>query len=249
MKPTVLENGKKYPLLLQMHGGPTAMWGPGEASMWHELQYFCAHGYGVVYPNQRGSGGYGKEFQFSNYQDWGYGPQEDALGACDIAAKEAWADTSKLVITGGSYAGYLTAWVVSQDHRFKAAFAQRGVYDLSTFMGEGNAWRLTPNYFGLPWEPEASTKIRENSPFTHVDKIKTPLLIKHGENDLRTGVIQSEMMFKSLKYLNKDVEYVRMPGATHELSRAGNVRQRIDRILRIYEFFDRFVGNNSQTTK
>jgi dipeptidyl aminopeptidase/acylaminoacyl peptidase len=249
MKPTVLENGKKYPLLLQMHGGPTAMWGPGEASMWHELQYFCAQGYGVVYPNQRGSGGYGKEFQFSNYQDWGYGPQEDALGACDIAAKEAWADTSKLVITGGSYAGYLTAWIVSQDHRFKAAFAQRGVYDLSTFMGEGNAWRLTPNYFGLPWEPEASTKIRENSPFTHVDKIKTPLLIKHGENDLRTGVIQSEMMFKSLKYLNKDVEYVRMPGATHELSRAGNVRQRMDRILRIYEFFDRFVGNNSQTTK
>jgi dipeptidyl aminopeptidase/acylaminoacyl peptidase len=242
MKPTDFVAGKKYPLLLQMHGGPTAMWGPGEASMWHELQYFTAQGYGVVYPNQRGSGGYGKDFQFSNYRDWGKGPQEDALGATEIAAREAWVDTSKQVITGGSYAGYLTAWIIAHDHRFKAAFAQRGVYDLTTFMGEGNAWRLTPNYFGLPWDDEAKTKINASSPYTFVDKIKTPLLIKHGENDLRTGVIQSEMMFKSLKYLEKEVEYVRMPGGTHELSRTGNVRQRIDRILRIYEFFERYVS-------
>lgn len=242
MKPTDFVAGKKYPLLLQMHGGPTAMWGPGEASMWHELQYFATKGYGVVFPNQRGSGGYGKDFQFSNYRDWGKGPQEDALGAASIAAKEAWVDTSKQVITGGSYAGYLTAWIIAHDHRFKAAFAQRGVYDLTTFMGEGNAWRLTPNYFGLPWDDEAKTKIDANSPYTFVDKIKTPLLIKHGENDLRTGVIQSEMMFKSLKYLEKEVEYVRMPGGTHELSRTGNVRQRIDRILRIYEFFERYIS-------
>jgi dipeptidyl aminopeptidase/acylaminoacyl peptidase len=241
MKPTNFETGKKYPLLLQLHGGPTAMWGPGEASMWHEFQYFTAQGYGIVYPNQRGSGGYGKEFQFSNYRNWGPGPQEDALGAFSTIQKESWVDTSKLVITGGSYAGYLTAWIIAHDHRFKAAFAQRGVYDLTTFMGEGNAWRLTPNYFGLPWEEESKTKIIANSPYTFVDKIKTPLLIKHGENDLRTGVIQSEMMFKSLKYLGKDVEYVRMPGATHELSRTGNIRQRIDRILRIYEFFERYI--------
>jgi dipeptidyl aminopeptidase/acylaminoacyl peptidase len=242
MKPTFIEAGKKYPLVLQLHGGPTAMWGPGEASMWHEFQYFCSQGYGVVYPNQRGSGGYGKSFQFSNYQDWGQGPAEDALAACQNAAQENWVDTSRLVITGGSYAGYLTAWIIAKDHRFKAAFAQRGVYDLSTFMGEGNAWRLVPNYFGLPWEPEADTKIVANSPYTFVDKIRTPFLIKHGENDLRTGVVQSEMMYKSLKYLNREVEYVRMPGGTHELSRTGNVRQRIDRMLRIYEFFERYVG-------
>lgn len=242
MKPSNFNSNKKYPLLLQLHGGPTAMWGPGEGSMWHEFQYFCAQGYGIVYPNQRGSGGYGKEFQFSNYRDWGTGPQEDALGASSIAERETWVDTSKLVITGGSYAGYLTAWIIAFDHRFKAAFAQRGVYDLATFMGEGNAWRLTPNYFGLPWEDETITKIKANSPITFVDKIKTPLLIKHGENDLRTGVIQSEMMFKSLKYLEKEVEYVRMPGAGHELSRSGNVRQRIDRILRIYEFFERYIS-------
>jgi dipeptidyl aminopeptidase/acylaminoacyl peptidase len=241
MKPSVMEPGKKYPLLLQLHGGPTAMWGPGEFSMWHEFQYFCAQGYGVVYPNQRGSGGYGKEFQFSNYRDWGPGPQEDALAACSDAAKAPWVDTAKQVITGGSYAGYLTAWIIAHDHRFKAAFAQRGVYDLTTFMGEGNAWRLVPNYFGLPWQDEKTTEIDAESPYSYVDKIRTPFLIKHGENDLRTGVIQSQMMFRSLKYLEREVEYVLMPGGTHELSRSGNVRQRIDRILRIYEFFERYI--------
>jgi dipeptidyl aminopeptidase/acylaminoacyl peptidase len=241
MKPANFEAGKKYPLLLNMHGGPTAMWGPGEASMWHEFQYMCSQGYGIVYANPRGSGGYGKDFQFANYQDWGTGPAEDVLAAATDAAKEAWVDTARQVITGGSYAGYLTAWIVGHDHRFKAAFAQRGVYELTTFMGEGNAWRLTPNYFGLPWDAKSKEILDRESPYSYVDKIKTPLLIKHGDNDLRTGPIQSEMMYKSLKILGKEVEYVRIPGATHELSRTGNVRQRIDRMLRIYEFFERYI--------
>ncbi|MEZ4902413.1 MAG: S9 family peptidase [Spirosomataceae bacterium] len=243
MKPTFMEVGKKYPLLLNMHGGPTAMWGPGESSMWHEFQFFCAQGYGMVYANPRGSGGYGVDFMKANYRDWGTGPAADVLRACSEATKESWADTARQVITGGSYAGYLTAWIVAHDHRFKAAFAQRGVYDLTTFMGEGNAWRLVPGYFGgYPWEAETKESLEANSPYTFIDKIKTPLLIKHGENDLRTGVIQSEMMYKSLKIMGKEVEYVRMPGATHELSRSGNPRQRIDRMLRIYEFFERYVG-------
>ena len=243
MKPTNIEAGKTYPLLLNMHGGPTAMWGPGESSMWHELQYFCSQGYGVVYANPRGSGGYGKDFQFSNYQDWGNGPTEDVLSAATNAAKESWIDTSRQVITGGSYAGYLTAWIISHDNRFKAAFAQRGVYDLTTFMGEGNAWRLTPNYFGgYPWDAKTKDILDRESPYSYVDKIQTPFLIKHGENDLRTGVIQSEMMYKSMKIMGKQVEYVRMPGATHELSRTGNVRQKIDRMLRIYEFFERYIS-------
>ncbi len=249
MKPTVVaaggEAGKKYPLLLNMHGGPTAMWGPGEQSMWHELQYMCAQGYGVVYANPRGSGGYGLNFQRANIKDWGTGPTEDVLAAVTDAAKEAWVDTSRQVITGGSYAGYLTAWIVGHDNRFKAAFAQRGVYDLTTFLGEGNAWRLIPNYFDYPWSADAKV-LDANSPYTFVQNIKTPLLIKHGENDLRTGPIQSEMMYKSLKILGRPVEYVRMPGATHELSRTGNVRQRIDRLLRIYEFFERYVGAGAQ---
>ncbi|GAB4037179.1 S9 family peptidase [Spirosoma jeollabukense] len=245
MKPTGIDAGKKYPLLLNMHGGPTAMWGPGEVSMWHEFQYMCSQGYGVVYANPRGSGGYGINFQRANIKDWGTGPAEDVLAAVTDAAREAWVDTSRQVITGGSYAGYLTAWIVGHDNRFKAAFAQRGVYDLTTFLGEGNAWRLIPNYFAYPWSAEAKV-LDANSPYTFVQNIRTPLLIKHGENDLRTGPIQSEMMYKSLKILGRPVEYVRMPGATHELSRSGNVRQRIDRLLRIYEFFERYVGTDAQ---
>ena len=249
MKPARFTEGKTYPLVLNMHGGPTAMWGPGEQSMWHELQYLCAQGYGVVYANPRGSGGYGQAFQAANYRDWGTGPAEDVLAAATAAAREPWVDTTRQVITGGSYAGYLTAWIVGHDNRFKAAFAQRGVYDLTTFMGEGNAWGLVPNYFGLPWENGAQAILDANSPYSFVQNIKTPLLIKHGENDLRTGIIQSEMMYKSLKVLGRPVEYVRMPGATHELSRTGNVRQRIDRLLRIYEFFERFVGDTGVNVK
>jgi dipeptidyl aminopeptidase/acylaminoacyl peptidase len=242
MKPSNFEAGKKYPLLLNMHGGPTAMWGPGEFSMWHEFQYFCSQGYGVVYANPRGSGGYGLDFLRANIKDWGTGPAEDVLSAESEAAKLAWVDTSRQVITGGSYAGYLTAWIVGHDNRFKAAFAQRGVYDLTTFLGEGNAWRLIPSYFNFPWNDKTEGVLESNSPYTFVQNIRTPLLIKHGENDLRTGPIQSEMMYKSMKIMGKEVEYVRMPGATHELSRTGNVRQRIDRVLRIYEFFERFIG-------
>ncbi|CAH0996814.1 Tol-Pal system protein TolB [Emticicia aquatica] len=242
MKPSNFDASKKYPLLLNMHGGPTAMWGPGEFSMWHEFQYFCSQGYGVVYANPRGSGGYGLDFLRANIKDWGTGPAEDVLAAETDAAKQSWVDTSRRVITGGSYAGYLTAWIVGHDHRFKAAFAQRGVYDLTTFLGEGNAWRLIPSYFNFPWNDKTEGVLESNSPYTFVDKIRTPLLIKHGENDLRTGPIQSEMMYKSMKIMGKEVEYVRMPGATHELSRTGNVRQRIDRMLRIYEFFERFIG-------
>lgn len=242
MKPTHLKAGNKYPLMLQIHGGPSAMWGPGEASMWHEFQFFAAQGYGIVYANPRGSGGYGEEFLRANYQDWGKGPTEDVLAALEGAVAEGWADEKKLVVTGGSYAGYLTAWIIAHDQRFAAASSQRGVYDLPTFFGEGNAWRLVPNYFGgYPWDKNIDPILKLESPFNYVSQINTPYLIFHGENDLRTGVIQSEMMYKALKVLNKPVEYVRHPGATHELTRSGNVRQRIDQMLRIYEFFERYV--------
>ena len=99
MKPANFDPSKKYPLILQIHGGPSAMWGPGEASMWHEYQFFNAQGYGVVYANPRGSGGYGQDFLRANYQDWGKGPSEDVLAALDGAVAEGWADTKKLTVT------------------------------------------------------------------------------------------------------------------------------------------------------
>ncbi len=243
MKPTNFEVGKKYPLLLEIHGGPSAMWGPGEAGMWHEYQYFCNQGYGVVYANPRGSSGYGENFLRDNINDWGNGPTKDVLTALDKTVAEGWADTSKLLITGGSYAGYLVSWIISHDNRFKAACSQRGVYELNTFFGEGNAWRLVPNYFGgYPWQANTRAILDRESPINYVQNINTPLIIFHGENDLRTGVIQSEMLYKSLKVLGKEVEYVRHPEATHEITRSGNNRQRIDQMLRTFEFFNRVLN-------
>ena len=242
MKPVGYEAGKKYPLVLEIHGGPSAMWGTGEASMWHEFQYYASKGMGVVYANPRGSGGYGSEFLAANVKDWGAGPTSDVLKALDLTIAEGWADTTQLAVTGGSYAGYLVTWIVGHTNRFKVACSQRGVYELSTFMGEGNAWRLVPNYFGgYPWEKATKAILDRESPYTYVQNIKTPLLIFHGENDLRTGVIQSEMLYKSLKVLGREVEYVRHPGGTHELTRSGNNRQRIDQMLRTYEFFARYL--------
>ena len=242
MKPTDFEAGKKYPVVLEIHGGPSAMWGTGEASMWHEFQYYAAKGMGIVYANPRGSGGYGSEFLAANVKDWGAGPTSDVMKALDLTIAEGWADTTQLAVTGGSYAGYLVTWIVGHTNRFKVACSQRGVYELSTFMGEGNAWRLVPNYFGgYPWEKATKAILERESPYTYVQNIKTPLLIFHGENDLRTGVIQSEMLYKSLKVLGRDVEYVRHPGGTHELTRSGNNRQRIDQMLRTYEFFARYL--------
>lgn len=242
MKPANYVPGKKYPLLLEIHGGPSSMWGPGETSMWHEFQYFCSKGYGIVYSNPRGSHGYGLDFLRGNIADWGHGPTRDVLGSLDRVVAEGWADTSKLLITGGSYAGYLTAWIIAHDHRFKAACAQRGVYDLNTFFGEGNAWRLVPFYFGgYPWEPKVKELLERESPINYVQNITTPFIIFHGDNDRRTGFVQSEMMFRSLKVLGRPVEYVRHPNATHEITRSGENRQRIDQLLRTYEFFERWI--------
>ena len=247
MKPANYEAGKKYPLLLEIHGGPAAMWGPGETTMWHEYQFFCGKGYGVVYCNPRGSGGYGLDFLRANINDWGTGPTSDVLTALDkTVATESWVDTSRLVVTGGSYAGYLVAWIIAHDHRFKAACSQRGVYDLATFFGEGNAWRLVPNYFGgYPWEATTKATLQRESPINYVQNITTPYIIFHGENDRRTGTTQGEMLYRSLKVLGRPVEYVRHPGATHEITRSGNNRQRIDQMLRTYEFFERYIGKRS----
>jgi dipeptidyl aminopeptidase/acylaminoacyl peptidase len=246
MNPTHAEAGKHYPWVLDMHGGPSAMWGPGEFSMWWEFQLFCSWGYGVTYANPRGSGGYGYKFQKANFRNWGKGPMEDVLAALQDSQKtNPLADKDRLFLTGGSYAGYLTAWMIGHDHRFKAASAQRGVYDLSTFYGEANAWSLVPEEFGgYPWEPETRKVLDEESPITYVANIHTPFLIIHGSQDLRTGFAQSEMLFRSLKQLNRPVEYVRYPAIGHELTRSGPPLQRMDHMLRIIEFFERYAKND-----
>ncbi len=247
MRPPYMEAGYLYPLLVEIHGGPGSMWGPGDPSVWHELQFFAARGYGVVFCNPRGSDGYGRAFLHANFQNWGPGPGSDVLAVVTAAAKETWIDPARQVVTGGSYGGYLTAWLISQDQRFKAAIAARGVYDLTTFLGEGNAWELVPWQFGgYPWQPETRKLLDAQSPLTHVETINTPLLIKQDGADLRVGNAQSELLFRSLKILGRPVESVRYPGATHDLSRSGDPEQRIDRLVRFAEFFERFIGNPAQ---
>lgn len=243
MEPVGRQEGKRYPTILNIHGGPSAMWGPGIFSMWHEYQVENSWGYGVVYCNPRGSGGYGDKFKKGNYQDWGTGPAADILTTLDNAIKQhGWINPDNLFVEGGSYAGYMVAWIIGHDNRFKAANAQRGVYDLTTFMGEGNAWRLVPtNFGGYPWEPATKKLLDESSPLTYADKINTPLLIIHADQDLRTGVIQSEMLYKSLKILNKPVEYIRYPKEGHELTRSGNPGRMMDHLLRVIEFFERYA--------
>ena len=240
--PPTRKRGDKSPVILNIHGGPSAMWGPGVFSMWHEFQVECAWGYGIVYSNPRGSGGYGDAFKKANFQDWGSGPAGDILASLDDALRRnTWMDKDRMFVEGGSYAGYMVSWIIGHDNRFKAANAQRGVYELSTFLGEGNAWRLIPTHFGgYPWSPGIEKILDEQSPIRYVDRMNTPLLIIHGDQDLRTGVIQSEMLYKGLKILNKPVEYIRYPKEGHELTRSGNPGRMMDHLLRILEFFERY---------
>lgn len=244
IRPAQYVAGQKYPLAVEIHGGPHAMWGPGEPTMWHEFQLLAANGYFVLYTNPRGSDGYGFEFRSAIERAWGEGPMLDVLTAVDTVVHRGAVDEGRMVVAGGSYAGYLTAYLVGHDDRFKAAVAQRGVYDLATFFGEGNAWRLVPWEFdAYPWEdPDI---MRSESPLTYAPEIRTPLLIMHSDRDLRTGVSQSEMLYRTLKVLNRPVEYVRYPREGHDLSRTGEPRLRIDRLLRILEFFQRHLESGS----
>ena len=235
-------DGQPPRTLLSLHGGPAVMWGPGTRSMWHEWQLFAARGYGVVFVNPRGSSGYGRAFQAANWRDWGRGPAADALAALDDAtARYEWIGSEQLYLTGGSYAGYLAAWIVAHDGRFRAAAAQRGVYHLPTAFGEANAWRLLEWHFGpYPWDGATRAALEADSPFNHAEAIHTPLLILHASQDLRTGVSQSEMLYRALKVLGRPVEYVRVPEEGHELSRSGAPRRRVDRLLRLLDWFERF---------
>lgn len=243
MPPVDVKPGRRYPTVVLIHGGPAVMWGPGERTMWHELQWLCGRGFGVVYCNPRGSLGYGEAFTRANRQDWGPGPAGDVLAAVDAASAFEWVDPDRLVIGGGSYGGYLTAFIITRDDRFKAAVAERGVYDLATFFGEGRMWRLVVWAFGgTPFEPRLQGVFERNAILRSLARVKTPLLILHGGRDLTTGVSQSQMLYRALKFLNKPVEYVRYPGADHDLPRRGPPASRIDRLLRIAEFFERFVG-------
>jgi dipeptidyl aminopeptidase/acylaminoacyl peptidase len=234
--------GSRPPLAVEMHGGPHAMWGPGEASMWLEYQMLAGAGYTVFLSNPRGSQGYGNEGLRAIRRDWGTPPARDILIGADSVIARGLADPARQVITGGSYAGYMTAWIIAREApgRFKAAVAQRGVYDLGIWYYSSNTWQLFEGEFGTrPWEDHEIT--RAQSPLTYVANIETPLLLLHADTDFRATIASAEALYRAMKVLGKEVEFVRYPREGHELTRSGEPGHRIDHMLRILEYFERHV--------
>ncbi len=231
-----LDSGEKYPLIVQIHGGPHGMYGYG---FFHEMQLMAAKGYGVVFCNPRGSAGYGEHFNGCTRARWGESDMPDVIASLETAIDRfSWIDTDRLGVTGGSYGGYLTNWIVSHDDRFKAAVTQRCVSNFHSFFGTSDIGVDFGEFEfgGIPWKD--AELLLKYSPISYVDRITTPLLIIHSENDLRCPIEQAEQMFTALKYLEREVEFVRIPEESHDLSRSGTPSRRRARLHHIVGWFD-----------
>lgn len=229
---------ERHPLILQIHGGPHAMYG---YAMFHEMQLMAAKGYAVLFGNPRGSVGYGEEFAATTRGRWGESDMPDVMAEVDAAQALGWIDPDRLGVTGGSYGGYLTNWIVGHTDRFKAAVTQRCVSNFYSFFGTSDiGYDFGEHEFGgLPWSDSA--KLLTHSPISYVDRITTPLLIIHSEQDLRCPIEQAEQMFTALKFLNREVEFVRIPEENHELSRSGTPSRRLARLHHLTGWFDRHM--------
>jgi acylaminoacyl-peptidase len=227
------------PLVLQIHGGPMTAY--GRAPFW-EWQVLAGAGMGVLAANPRGSDGYGQTFADANVRDWGTGPAADCLAGVDLLVASGRADPARLGVTGGSYGGYLTSWIVGHDDRFAAAITCRSVNDLAVLMGTGDIAgpQFGEMYFrAQPWEdPEV---YREQSPLTYSTAIRTPLLIQHAEQDLRTTIAQAELLFTALRTLRRPVRLMRVPGESHELTRSGTPYRRMENMVQVRDWFAHFL--------
>lgn len=229
-------NPGKHPLIVQIHGGPHAMYA---YAMFHEMQLMAAKGYAVLFCNPRGSSGYGEEFTGITRGCWGESDMPDVIAVLEQAiADHPWIDTANLGVTGGSYGGYLTNWIVGHDTRFKAAVTQRCVSNFYSFFGTSDIGFDFGEYEfgGTPWADPA--KLLKYSPISYVDKIETPLLIVHNELDFRCPIEQAEQMYTALKYLGREVAFVRIPGESHGLSRNGTPSRRLARLHHLIGWFD-----------
>ncbi len=236
MKPIGFSERKKWPLVLEVHGGPETMYA---ASYMHEFQLLASRGYAVLYTNPRGSKGYGEAFTARIFADWGNQDAADCMAAVDLATTWRWVDAARLGVTGGSYGGFMTAWLIGHTQRFKAAVSQRGCYNFSSFYGTSDIGPWFGDYIlgGPVYEREAL--YRERSPLTYAPRMRTPLLLIHSEGDLRCPIEQAEQMFVQLRRLGKvEVEMVRFPEESHNLSRSGRPDRRVERLERIVGWFD-----------
>lgn len=241
MKPVGFDDSslKKVPTILEIHGGPHMMYGH---TFMHEFQLLTSKGYAVIFSNPRGGHGYGQEFVNACRGDYGGGDYRDLMETVDHALeKYAFIDESRLGVTGGSYGGFMTNWIVGHTDRFKAAVTQRsisnwvsfyGVSDIGPYFTEdqigGDAWQDTE----LLWK---------HSPIAYVQQVRTPILILHGEQDLRCPIEQGEQYYIALKRLGRKTRLVRFPGASHDLSRGGHPSLRVARLSHIAGWMDEYL--------
>jgi len=238
MKPVDFEPGRKYPMILEIHGGPHAMY---SNTLMHEFQLMAARGYVVLYTNPRGSSGYGESFTRYTHEAWGEKDMPDVMAAVDWAVGQGYVDENRLGVTGGSYGGYMTLWIIGHTDRFKAAVTQRCVSNLYSFYGTSDiGFTFGEHEFGgTPWERREH--FMKYSPISYVADMKTPLLITHSEEDYRCPIEQAEQVFISLKRLGREVELVRFPDENHNLSRTGKPKHRIERFEYIIGWFDKHL--------
>lgn len=235
MKPAEFESGEKYPLVTNIHGGPHALYGN---TFFHEMQVLAGKGYGVLFVNPRGSHSYSQEFVDAVRGDYGGGDYEDIMAAVDHALENYdWVDADHLGVTGGSYGGFMTNWIIGHTDRFKAAVTQRSICNWTSFRGVSDI-----GYYFTDWQIKAEfTDIESmwhHSPIKYVKQMKTPTLILHSERDFRCPIEQAEQLFIALKYEGVKTRLVRFPEADHNLSRTGKPNLRIKRLEHLTEWFD-----------
>lgn len=238
VKPPDFDAGKKYPLILEIHGGPHAAYGNVYT---HEFQWMAAKGYVVLFTNPRGSTSYGQEFGNVIQYHYPGDDYKDLMAGVDELLKRGYIDANRLGVTGGSGGGLLTNWTITQTQRFKAAVAQRDIADWYGFWFTADFWLATPTWFHkAPWEDPQDFSAR--SPITHVANVTTPTMFVLGDQDYRTPPADGgEMMFRALKYRKIPTVMVRFPRENHELSRSGEPKHRVERLQHIVGWMDQWL--------
>jgi dipeptidyl aminopeptidase/acylaminoacyl peptidase len=248
MRPAGFTEGRMYPVVLNIHGGPFGQYGE---TFFDEFQVYAGAGYGVVFCNPRGGAGQDTAFARALVGDMGGPDYRDVLACFDAAMERMpWADRTRLAVMGGSYGGFMAAWIAGHDHRFAAAIVERAVTDWYTMQGASDIG----SYFNRNYLGERATinddlqAVLRQSPLTYAGAIDTPVLILHSEDDLRCPVDQAEQLWVALKLLRKDVEFVRFPDESHELSRSGRPSHRVDRFEVILDYLGRKLGVSSTSS-
>ena len=243
MKPHGYEPGKKYPLVLYIHGGPHSAYGE---NWFDEFQNLAGAGMFVLYTNPRGSSGYGADFTYSTRGRWFAEDYEDLMKAVDIAARRPDVDSTRMGVSGGSYGGVMTAWVTVKTDRFKAAQLDRMISNWWSWYGTSDAQGLTEfEFFGKPWDNPAMYD--SLSPIRYLPKVKTPSLLVQSEEDHRTPMTDAEQWFLGLKQHGVPAEFVRYPRSTHDLSRTGEPWLLVDRLGRLRQWFSHWLTPDSGT--